>query len=311
MKYPLYNLDDEGFEDLVAIICEDILGSATIVFTKSKDGGRDAKFTGTANQFPSKAKPWTGKFIIQAKHTTKPTASCSDADFKRILQKELPKIKALKKDGKIDYYLLFTNRKLTGIQDPKIEDLINESVGVQNRVFGIERINLWIESYSQIATKAKLNRLLLPLQFYEEDLRNLVVEFAKSKIVKSNIEAIEDEIFGIPITEKNTLNKLSEDYFIEVFKNSVDDFAKIRAFLQDPKNEKFLKMYQNTVSDIQEEITIKRTEYRVFDEILNHLYKLVLDTGNKALKNNRRLIRVFLHYMYFHCDIGAKEVQNA
>jgi len=178
-------------------------------------------------------------------------------------------------------------------------------------VFGIERIDLWLETYPQIATKANLNRLLMPLQFYEEDLRNLVVAFAESNIAKSDIAAIEDEIRGIPITEKNKLNKLSEEYFNEVFKKSVDDFARIRAFFQDPINETFLNMYQNTVSDIQEEITIKRTEYHVFDEILNHLYKVVLDTENNALKNNRRLIRVFLHYMYFHCDIGAKEVQNA
>jgi hypothetical protein len=311
VKYPLYNLDDEGFADLVAVICEDILGFGTIVFTKAKDGGRDAKFTGTANEIPSKAAPWSGKFIIQAKHTTKPTASCSDADFQRILKEELSKIDTLKKEGKIDYYLIFSNRKLTGLQDPQIEDLINESVDVQNMVFGIERIDLWLKTYPQISTKANLNRLLLPLQFYENDLRNLVVAFAEAKIAKSDIAAIEDEICGIPITEKNKLNKLSEEYFNGVFKKSVDDFARIGAFLQDPKNETFLTMYQNTVSDIQEEITIKRTEYCAFDEILNHLYKIVLDTGNIALKNNRRLIRVFLHYMYFHCDIGAKEVQNA
>ncbi len=311
VKYHLYNLDDESFADLVAIICEDILGFGTIVFTKAKDGGRDAKFTGTANKIPSEANPWSGKFIIQAKHTTKPMGSCSDADFKRILKDELPKICELKKAGKIDYYLIFSNRKLTGLQDPKIEDLIAKSVSVPNIVFGIERIDLWLESYPKIATKANLNRLLLPLEFYEEDLRDLVIAFAGANIAKSDIMTIEDEICGIPITEKNKLNKLSEAYFNNVFKNSVDDFDRIRIFLKDPKNETFLTMYQNTVSDIQEEITIKRTEYRAFDEILNHLYKVVLDTGNNKLKNNRRLIRVFLHYMYFHCDIGVKEEPNA
>lgn len=311
MKYPLYNLDDESFADFVAIICEDILGFGTITFTKSKDGGRDAKFTGTANEIPSKVAPWSGKFIIQAKHTTKPTASCSDADFQRILKDELPKIDELKKAGKIDYYLIFSNRKLTGLQDPKIEDLINASVSVTNMVFGIERINLWLETHPKIATKANLNRLLLPLQFYEEDLRNLVISFAEANIAKCDIMEIEDKICGIPIAEKNKLNKLSEEYFNDVFKKSVDDFARISAFLKDPRNEKFLNMYQNTVSDIQEEITIKRNEYHAFDEILNHLYKVVLDTGNNALKNNRILIRVFLHYMYFNCDIGIKEAHNA
>jgi hypothetical protein len=311
VKYPLYNLDDENFADLVAIICEYILGFGTIVFTKAKDGGRDAKFTGTANEIPSRAKPWSGKFIIQAKHTTNPTASCSGTDFQRILRGELPKIKKLKKNGKIDYYLIFTNRKLTGLQDPKIEDLIAQKVAVPNMVFGAERIDLWIETNSKIATMAKLNQLLLPLQFYEQDLQELVVAFSEIKIPKVAITTIMDEICGISVIEKNKLNKLSEEYFNDVFKKSVDDFARIKTFLEDPKNDKFLKMYQNTVSDIQEEITIRRSEYHAFEEILNHLYKIVLDAGNQALKNNRRLIRVFLHYMYFHCDIGTKEIQNA
>ena len=311
MKYPLYNLDDKEFEDLVVIICQEILGFGTITFTKAKDGGRDAKFTGTANEIPSRKNPWSGKFIIQAKHTTNPIASCSDADFHRILKKELPKINILNKNGKINYYLIFTNRKLTGLQDPKIENLIDEIVAVPNLVYGIESINLWLDTKPQIAKKANLTRLLMPLQFYEEDIRKLVVTFAKAKISNINIKAIEEEIRGIPIAEKNILNKLGEEYFNNIFKRSVDDFTKIEAFLNDPRNLKFLKMYQNTVSDIQEEITIKRTDYCAFEEIFNHLYKIILNTEDNKLKNNRRLIRVFLHYMYFHCDIGSREAQNA
>jgi hypothetical protein len=76
MKYPLYDLNNEEFESLVVSICEEVLGIATINFTKGKDGGRDAKFTGTANSFPSTNNPWNGKFIIQAKHTEKQNASC-------------------------------------------------------------------------------------------------------------------------------------------------------------------------------------------------------------------------------------------
>ncbi|MCD6394467.1 MAG: hypothetical protein J7M40_13290, partial [Planctomycetes bacterium] len=57
-KYPLYNLNDKDFEDLSSLICERILGTGTIVFSTGKDGGRDAKFTGKANKFPSEAAPW-------------------------------------------------------------------------------------------------------------------------------------------------------------------------------------------------------------------------------------------------------------
>ncbi len=45
IKYPLYNLDDKEFENLVALICENMLGIGTIVFSDGKDGARDALFT--------------------------------------------------------------------------------------------------------------------------------------------------------------------------------------------------------------------------------------------------------------------------
>ena len=128
MKYPLENLTDTEFQDLVALICEQILGMGTIVFSVGKDGGKDAKFSGKANNFPSKAEPWNGKIIIQAKHTQRNGASCSDSDFKSILKKEvIPKISKLVKNNEIDFYLLFTNRKLSGIQDKRIEGNIKEN----------------------------------------------------------------------------------------------------------------------------------------------------------------------------------------
>ena len=312
VNYPLHDLDDTRFEKLVVTVCDHILGPGTIPFAEGMDGGRDAKFTGTANMIPSETDPWSGKFIIQAKHTSSPVASYSDKSFMRIFEhEELPRIAALKNAGKIDYYLLFSNRKLTGIQDPKIEGLIEEKVGVKNLVFGIERINLWLNEFLEIPRISNLNSLLMPLQFYEHDLQELIIVFSKTKIQKRDIKEIEDEISRISIDEKNRLNNLSEEYFNNQLKMSVDAFAQIGGFLRDPKNTKFLEMYENTVSDIQEEILIHRAEYHTFDQILNHLFKLVFDSVNIELKNKRKLIRVFLHYMYFHCDIGVKEEQNA
>ena len=171
-KYPLYNLNDEEFEKLVALICNKILGTGTIVFSAGKDGGRDAKFTGTANRYPSEASPWSGRFIIQAKHTIKPVASCSDSEFETILRKECISIRNLKNSGKIDYYLMFTNRKLSGLQDPKIEDFVSETVGVPNSLIGDETIQLWLEINPQIAKILNLSRLFLPITFYEKDLQD-------------------------------------------------------------------------------------------------------------------------------------------
>jgi hypothetical protein len=64
-SFPLYDLNDQEFEKLVVLICERILGSGTINFSTGADAGRDAKFTGKAQNFPSKTSPWEGKFIIK------------------------------------------------------------------------------------------------------------------------------------------------------------------------------------------------------------------------------------------------------
>ena len=311
IKYPLHNLLNKEFEDLVALICHKILGTGVIIFSDGKDGGRDAKFTGTANRFPSERNPWNGKFIVQAKHTTKPEASCSDSDFNTTLKKELPKLKNLKEDGKVDYYLLFTNRKLSGLQDHKIEDFIDNEVNVKNIILGEEKIQLWLQEHPKIVNIMGLNKLLLPLEFYEKDLQEIIIVFSKTKIFKNELSAIQSDLTRIPIEEKNRLNNLGKVYFDNVLKDSFSDFEKIKCFLEDPINDEYKTKYYNTVTDLQDEIIVHREEYNAFEEILNRLYKLILDKTNNNLMTNRKLIRVFLHYMYFNCDIGKKVTENA
>ena len=307
LKYPLYNLNDDEFEKLVALICTKILGTGVVVFSPGKDGGRDGKFTGTATQYPSSAEPWKGKFIIQAKHTTSPIASCSDSTFSTILKKECDSIKELKKDGKVDYYILFTNRKLSGLQDPKIEAFIDEQTGVDNVVIGEETIQLWLQKYPEIAKALHLKDLFYPLEFYEKDLQDIVIAFSEVKFSKEIIKEREADLDRISIEEKNELNRLSKTYFDEVLRKSFSSFESITRFLEDPQNDEIKMKYENTIGDLQEEIIINRDDYCLFDDVLSHLYKLALDENNHKLHSNRGLLRVFLHYMYYNCDIGISK----
>lgn len=307
MKYPLYELNDKEFEKLVALICEQILGTGTITFSDGKDGGRDAKFTGKANKFPSEVKPWEGRFIIQAKHTSELIASCSDSGFNTILKKEVKKINVLKEEDRVDYYLLFTNRKLSGIQDAKIENFIDENSGVGNCIIGDEQIQLWLQEYPKIVKTLDLNKLLLPLQFYEKDLKGIIIAFSKTKIPSDKIKEIVDGISRITVEKKNELNNLGKEYFDLSFKKSLDEFGRIKSFLEDPRNSKFKEYYYNTTSDLQSKIAVEQEEYKTFEEIIEYLYDFVFDNNREQLRNQRRLIRVFLHYMYFNCDIGREE----
>ena len=308
MNYPLYQLDDRAFELLVASICEEILGTGTIIFSEGKDGGRDAKFYGRANKFPSQTKPWDGKFVIQAKHTIRPFASCSDSDFQRILKDEVTnKLIPVKKNKMVDYYLLFTNRRLSGIQDAKIENYLDENVGVENAIIGDEKIQLWLNQNPKIAKQHGLNKLLLPFQFYEEDLRDIIIAFSQAEIQSDKIEKIREKLSRIEIEEKNKLNNLSKEYFNSVFKKSYSEFNRIEAFLEDPKNEIYKNYYDNTVADLQEKIIVNRNDYFTFDEILQYLFDYMFQHNQEKLKDKRNLIRIFLHYMYHNCNIGMEE----
>jgi len=120
MMYAYEDLGPSQFEDLVVAVCQFLLGAGVQGFATGPDGGRDAKFVGTAELLPSTANPWRGTVIIQAKHTNGINKSFTDSDFfsatsdTTVIAKELPRVKKLSKSGSLDFYLLFANRRLTG-----------------------------------------------------------------------------------------------------------------------------------------------------------------------------------------------------
>lgn len=81
MKYAYEDLSPNQYEILVTLVCSRLLGIAVQGFATGRDGGRDAKFVGTAEIFPSKPFPWAGTTIIQAKHTNGYNKHFSEADF--------------------------------------------------------------------------------------------------------------------------------------------------------------------------------------------------------------------------------------
>lgn len=307
MRYPLYNMNCDDFENLTVLICNHILGTSIIPFAKGKDGGKDGKFEGTANCIPSETKPWTGKIIIQAKHTIKIDASCSDSDFNSILTKEvIPSVKQLAATNEINYYLLFTNRKLTGLQDSKIGNLIETETGIPALIIAEEKIQQFLQMYPDVVSSAKLNQLLLPFDFDESDLRDVII--ALSKNIKQGIPVSDSDQFAYPgLEKKNELNKLGKAYFDGVLKASIDNFAKIRAFLLDPINADIAEQYEDAANELNAKITLYRDQFYEFEKIIENCYDNVVGRNSETLKTKKRLVRVLLHYMYSNCDIGKKQ----
>ena len=100
---------------------------------------------------------------------------------------------------------------------------------------------------------------------------------------------------------------MSEAYFKSVFKKSYNDFAKIESFFKNPINKAYIRMYDNTIDELQSKIIIRRSEYGAFEEILDYLYDYVLYNNKIEIASDRKLIKLFLHYMYNQCDLGISE----
>ena len=307
-RYPLHYINEDDFENLATLICRKILGEAVIPFAKGTDGGRDGRFHGKANLFPSQSDPWNGKIVIEAKHSSKENSSCSDKEFQRILKDDiLPKIERLKGKNKIEFYLLFTNRKLTGKQDEKIEDLIDGKTEIPNVIIADEKIQQWLQSYPDIVKEAKLHDLLKPLQFDESDLKNLIEAFHK---ILPSTDALDKNIVDfsyIEMERKNELNKLSKDYFHNVMQRHYSYFESIRDFLKDPINKKLKEQFDDLVDELNAKITINQNEYFAFEKLLDELYDYVVSNNQEFLgSGKKRLVRVFINYMYCNCFIGKK-----
>ena len=105
------------------------------------------------------------------------------------------------------------------------------------------------------------------------------------------------------ISEKNKINNLSCDYYDEIISYSVQYFSEIQGFLENPRNTVFYEKYHSTADEIKSKLIQYRDNFNSFDEVLNHLYDLIID-GNQSLKHRKRLAYIFLHYMYCNCDIG-------
>ena len=301
--YRLYELEYKEFEALVGHICHVILGTGTITFADGKDGGRDGRFTGTSNRFPSLQSPATGKFIVQAKHTIEPMASCSDKSFEKILTSELPKLDALIADDELDYYLLFTNRRLTAGKEKLLRKKMCALKGIKDAwVIGFPLIDSYLKENKNLVKICNLDKFRAPFKIIPEDLALVVSEFY---IQRPNIKAQDGShnFNYVQLKQKNKINKLSTEYFEYIESDSMRFFMDIKSFLENPRNVAYQEQYQATSDELKAKLIVHKDKFDGFDETINFLYDEFIESSN-LLKRKRRLVNVFLHYMYCNCDIG-------
>jgi len=159
VKYAYEDLSDTQFESLIVFLCQRLFGISVQSFAKGPDGGRDAKFVGTAELHPSKARPWSGTTIIQAKHTNGFNRHFSESDFfsktseNTVIGKEIARIKKLREENQLDHYILFANRRLAGNAESEIREKIACECGLpvpSIYLCGIAQLETWLKTFPEV-----------------------------------------------------------------------------------------------------------------------------------------------------------------
>ncbi len=311
VKYAYEDLSPGQFEELVVFFCFKIFGIGTQKFSTGPDQGRDAKFVGLAERFPSSTEPWKGITVIQAKHTEGYGERFSDSGFygssSSTINAELPRIKTLRELKQLDNYILFSNRRLGSIAESTITSHIANESGLpvpSVSLCGIERMEAWLKAFPDIAQMASLDPLDSPLLVSPDDLACVVEAFAGQRDALLQGVAIDD--FPVPrvtYVEKNQINNMSVEFGQRLRQLYLKDTPPIKAFLADPINVQYRHLYESVAEEFQLNVAAHRKEYQEFDRIFNRLATLLF-ARDPLLRGNKRLTRTVLFYMYWNCDLG-------
>ena len=313
MKFAYEDLSDDQFEILVVLLCQRLFGISVQGFAKGPDGGRDAKFVGASQLYPSTAAPWVGTTIIQAKHSNGYNRSFSESDFfsttsvNTVINKEIPSINKLRADNQLDHYMLFSNRRLTANTQAEISGFIASACGIPLTsiyLCGIEQLEIWLKRFPEVAKEADLDPVDSPLIISSDDLAEVVQALARQ--FNSDTALLDDlPTERVTFEQKNQLNNMSAEYAKVQRKKYLKETGQIQTFLAAPENLELLRMYESIVDEFQLKIIAKRKNYQTFDEVMEYLIGL-LYSRDAVLRqrDHKRLTRIMLFYMYWNCDIG-------
>lgn len=315
MKFQYSHLSSGQFESLVIHLCYELLGFATETFSDGKDGGRDSRFEGRANLYPSAAEPWTGVTIIQAKHTSAYNKKFSDGEFfgttSSEVDGEIPKIVKLIKSDSLRNYFLFSNRKLPASASLTIRDYISGQTGLHSSnigLVGVEQFENYFKRFKHIPGDVGLNPFDMPLNIEPDELAEIIVS------LKNNLKAISKADLGrkivrVSFERKNQINNLSGPYGSTI-KKKIGELYQVQDFLAMPENEVLQQLYMQSAEELAAKVCVLRNPDQKFDVVLEKIIELLLERDTD-LRSNKTLTRLMIYYMYYHCDIGEEDAAVA
>jgi hypothetical protein len=289
--FPYHRLSsDYHFQLLVWDVCKWLLGDGVEGFAKGKDGGRDGRFRGKANRFPSSADPYSGNFIIQDKWTQTESSTFAESGFRRqLLDEEVPKALRLLEQGELDYWLIFSNRRKAAESATELRDLLQKEVGCKVvHLTGAEELDAFLRDLPHVVKKHDLEGLLLPFRLEPQELREVI-----ETVYRCRSEAMQrassrwDYADYVGIDRKNEINVVTERYFNASIRDQSEPyFAAIKSFLENPRNFQRFNTFD-----------------LVFEQLCEEIWSMSPDEQQPGRK---RVLRILLHYMYANCDLGEK-----
>ncbi len=303
------NLHYIQFEELVVEFCVELLGNGVQGFVPGKDGGRDARFSGTAKLFPSDAAPWSGRIIIQAKHTELMNKSFSEADFSgesSVLSQEIPRIRGLFERHELTFYMLFANRRLTGVTEENIRRRIGRETGLNDdciRLFDTSELDRLVKRYPEAVARAGLNPAKAPADIDPNDLAEVITRIAAYKLDELMEGSAPPPEQRESPDEKNRKKGLRDAYFNNHIRPKMIDFPTIRQFFSHPANQPYVKLYEDISSELEAKLDAwsdPDVPYeRQLEVLIDRLFQRDFD-----LRKNKQLTRTVVYYMYCNCDIA-------
>ncbi|MBU9848050.1 ABC-three component system protein [Rahnella ecdela] len=310
MNYNYSDLSPTQFEHLVILLCYEIFGIGAETFSDGPDGGRDSRFEGLAQIYPSTNRPWDGLTVIQAKHTISYNSKFNDPDFfnptaeTATITVEVNNIKKLIANDGINNYIIFSNRKLPSNANEKIKNYISEQTGLAKEnigLMGTEGMALYFKKFPHIAKAIDLNPYDVPLSIQPDDLAEIIISI-KDALPDIKNKKIEPNLERTDFISKNKINNLTHSYSQAILKK-IGDFYEIEDFLSMPENEEYQQKYAETAEELHAKICIYKHDNHLFDQVIENTINIIINRDNDC-RRNKMLTRTMIYYMYYKCDIG-------
>lgn len=316
---PFDELSDEQFEALVVEIARKNFGIGVQGFTKGRDGGRDARFLGVAERFPSQADPWRGTTIIQAKHDNGLNGSFAENKFSghiesSVITEELIRLRLLRAAKDLDNYLLVSNRRLPGGVNTAICQRIADELQIDPRsvhLMGLGDIESHVRMFPDVVDLARIRWADAPLMVSSEDICAVVLAIADALSAPA-YDSDNPVTSRVPYDKKNELNRMSDTFAADLERRYLKYSHTIQEFLQNPQNYEVQERYADAVDEFKLKIPSMRQQFDSFDQVFIYITDLLTRRDPVlASRVSSRLVRAVIFHMYWFCDIGRTSEEEA